>query len=79
MARGLMQGPFLDQFIFTLASETSENLGNLIVGSFESVAGITQLLVAIPIGSSEAGHDTNKEGRVWHDQHDTERHGVGGI
>lgn len=50
MARGLMQGPFLDQFIFTLASETSENLGNLIVGSFESVAGITKLLVAIPIG-----------------------------
>ena len=50
MACELMQGPFLDQYIFSLASRAllSENVT---VGAFESMAGSTKLVVAVPIGS----------------------------
>lgn len=46
----LAQSQYLDEYIFKVAEGISPHHGNLAVGTLESIAGVTKLLVAFPIG-----------------------------
>ena len=46
----LGQGPYFDEYIFELAAKNPASGNNLMVGSLESCAGITKVLIAFPIG-----------------------------
>ena len=46
----LGQGPYFDAYIFELAAKNPASGNNLMVGSLESCAGITKVLIAFPIG-----------------------------
>ena len=46
----LGQGPYFDKYIFELAAKNPASGNNLMVGSLESCAGITKVLIAFPIG-----------------------------
>lgn len=46
----LAQSQYLDEYIFKVAEGISPHNGNLAVGCMESIAGVTKLLVAFPVG-----------------------------
>ncbi|CAL1142338.1 unnamed protein product, partial [Cladocopium goreaui] len=50
MVQCLAQSQYLDEYIFKVAEGISPHHGNLVVGTLESIAGVTKLLVAFPIG-----------------------------
>ena len=46
MVYSLAQSQYLDEYIFKVAEGISPHHGNLAVGTLESIAGVTKLLVA---------------------------------
>ena len=46
MVQSLAQSQYLDEYIFKVAEGISPHHGNLVVGTLESIAGVTKLLVA---------------------------------